>query len=162
MSAGHLIIVKSDCNLILQWVEPRKGMTKKPAASADKIAAIENKKTYDFWPLHSRALNEPLTVTLKCNLPSIEDQFCIQTQLVFLNIQGDNFPNFVSVELPENVEKLASKSESFAAFKQAFSTIGNTINLLIDTGKFCVNCYRPVCINWDYKHALFCFKRGPI
>jgi hypothetical protein len=136
-------------------------MTKKQVQKSDKIAVAEAKKVYSFWPLHTRKLETALPVTLSCELPETGEKFLVETSLVFLNIRGDEFPNFVSVEFDPDTLRTEAKKAAFLAFRAAFSKLGNTVNLLIDAGNYCVDCYRPVCVSWDYNYATFCFKRGP-
>lgn len=140
-------------------------MKKKPVQIEEKIALApakpKAKPAYDFWPLSKRTLETSQRVTLKCCLSSQDKELSLKADLVFLNIQGDNCPNFFSLEFDKPIAKLAKESNAFESFVSNFSKLGNTDNLMIETDEFTVTCYRPICVSWEQRYANFCFKRGP-
>ena len=137
-------------------------MQDKPVIVEEKVAVATSvkstKKVYDFWPINFRSVSKPEKVAVSFVTESGE-KLAIKADLVFLNIQGDTFPNFFCLEF-DTVANSSRDEEVVQALRANFSRLGNVSDIVVETEAFAVTCYRPICLGSDKKYANFCFKRG--
>jgi hypothetical protein len=139
-------------------------MPKNPIRIEEKVAlmpATRVKPKYPFWPVTFRSVTAPEAVNVTFGDAADSEEFQVKASLVSLSVQGLSLPNAFCLEFDKPVSTLRKESAAFDNAITSFSTLGNTSNLILETSKFSVVCYRPVCVSADQRYANFFFKQGP-